>query len=249
MRLAEFFYEKTEGEGKPLEQDEQFRVKKKNWFIPPLGRDKHLDLYIELVKNYAVANLKRSDKLNISKDEKDAYSEFLHNKDLIITPANKGSGIVVVNRNDYIESLQKEVSCIDSYQETVSDQTEDIQKRVKRVVNQMHKEGIISSELRQYLIPRYVQAGKLKGNLKLHKPNAPFRTIVDSKDTPTEKLVEGAEKELNDFVEPSPSFIRDTLDFIRKLKEIKEPLSDNSLLFSFDVVKLYPSVPAWKHFQ
>ena len=83
----------------------------------------------------------------------------------------------------------------------------------------MHKEGIISSELKQYLIPRYVQAGKLKGNPKLHKPNATFRTIVDSKGTPTGKLVEVAENDLNDFVETSPSFTGDTLDFIRKLKE------------------------------
>ena len=149
----------------------------------------------------------------------------------------------VVNRNDYIESLQKEVSCNDLYQETVSDRTEDIQRKVKRVVNRMHKEGIISSELKQYLIPRHFQAGKHKGNSKLHKPNAPFRTVVDSKGSPTEKLAEVAENELNDFVETSPSFVRDTPDFIRKLKEIKEPLPDNSILFCFDVVKLYPSVP------
>ena len=84
--------------------------------------------------------------------------------------------------------------------------------------------------------------GSFKGNPKLHKPNAPFRTIVDSKGTPTEKLAEVAENELNDFVETSPSYIRDTPDFIRKLKKIKEPLPDNSL-FCFDVVKLYPSVP------
>ena len=149
------------GEVKPLEQDEQFKVKIKNWFTPPSGRDKHLDLYNKLVKNDILANLKRSDKLNISKDEKDAYFELLHNKDFIIRPADKGSGVVVVNRNDYIESLQKEVSCNDSYQETVSDRTEAIQKRVKRMVHRMHKEGIISSELKQYLITRYVQAWKL----------------------------------------------------------------------------------------
>ena len=42
----------------------------------------------------------------------------------------------------------------------------------------------------------------------------------------------------------SPSFIRETPDFKRKLKEIKEPLPDNSLLFCFYVVKLYLSVPS-----
>ena len=62
-------------------------------------------------------------------------------------------------------------------------------------------------------------------------------------DTPTEKLAEVAEHELNEFVEKSPSYIRDTNDFISKLQEIEEPLPDNALLFCFDVCKLYPSKP------
>ena len=107
----------------------------------------------------------------------------------------------------------------------------------------MHREGAISDDLKQYLMPRYAQKGKLKGNPKLHKPNAPYRTIVSGIGTPTEKLAEVAEHELNEFVETSPSYIRDTTDFICKLQEIEEPLPENAFLFCFDVAKLYPSVP------
>ena len=67
--------------------------------------------------------------------------------------------------------------------------------------------------------------------------------IVSGIGTPTEKLAEVAEHELSEFVETSPSYIRDTTDFICKLQEIKEPLPENAFLFCFDVAKLYPSVP------
>ena len=72
---------------------------------------------------------------------------------------------------------------------------------------------------------------------------APMRTIVSGIDTPTERFAEVAEYELDQYVVESPSYLRDTTDFINKLREIKEPLPENAVLFTFDVEKLYPSVP------
>ena len=48
---------------------------------------------------------------------------------------------------------------------------------------------------------------------------------------------------MKDFVEQSPSYTRDTTDFITKIRGVLEPLPADSILFCFDVVKLYPSVP------
>ncbi len=108
----------------------------------------------------------------------------------------------------------------------------------------MTRDGTIPKDMQQYLIPRYVQSGKLKGNPKIHKKGAPLRTIVSGMGTPTEHIAELTERELAEFVETSPSYIRDTTDFIAKLKsEVTEPLPDDSILFCFDVCKLYPSIP------
>ncbi len=72
----------------------------------------------------------------------------------------------------------------------------------------------------------------------------PYGLIVSGVNTPTENIAELAEYELRQFVESSPSFIRDTTDFIIKLKEgVPERLPDNCILFCFDVCKLYPSIP------
>jgi hypothetical protein len=114
---------------------------------------------------------------------------------------------------------------------------------VKKLVNKMFKDKQISKDMQQYLIPRYPRPGRLKGNPKIHKSGAPMRTIVNGMNTPTEKLAEVAEHELNEFVITSPSYIKDTTDFLQKLSDIPQPLPDDTIMFCFDVCKLYPSVP------
>ena len=89
-------------------------------------------------------------------------------------------------------------------------------------------------------MPKYVKAGKLKGNLLA---NVLLRTTVSRMDTPREKIAELGEHELRDFVESTPGYIRDTTDFIEKPKEKPDPLPSDAILFSFDVYKLYPSIP------
>jgi hypothetical protein len=89
-------------------------------------------------------------------------------------------------------------------------------KRIRKLVSKMYREGVISNELRLYLILRYQAPGKLKGNPKLHKSNAPLRTIVSFINPPAEKI---AELRNMIFVIDSPTYNTHTTDFISKLKK------------------------------
>ena len=97
--------------------------------------------------------------------------------------------------------------------------------------------------MEQYLTFVNPKAGSLKGNQNLHKSGTPFRTFISGINTPTKKLAEVAEDELQEYALGSQSYIRDTTYFINKLKEIDEPIPEIALLFCFDVCKLYPSIP------
>ena len=97
--------------------------------------------------------------------------------------------------------------------------------------------------MKKYLVPKFAKPGRLKGNPKLHKKKRPLRTIVNGIGTPTEKMAEVAEYQLNEYVEQSPSYIKDTTDFLTKLNEINVKLPKGAILFCFDVEKLYPSIP------
>ena len=97
--------------------------------------------------------------------------------------------------------------------------------------------------MEQYLTFVNPKAGSLKGNQNLHKSGTPFRTFISGINTPTKKLAEVAEDELQEYALGSQSYIRDTTYYINKLKEIDEPIPEIALLFCFDVCKLYPSIP------
>ena len=200
-------------------------------------------MYIGLVKNDIVNNICKAGKMNLNREEKEAFYALLNNEEIIIRPADKGSGIVVLDKEDYINKLQGEMTGSASYVEAEKDMTEETNKKLKKMVNKMYKEGSINDELRHYLIPKYPRAGKLKGNPKIHKSGAPLRTIVSGINTPTEKIAELAEHELNEYVENTPSYVKDTTDFISKLKTMKTDIPKDAILFCFDVEKLYPSIP------
>ena len=101
---------------------------------------------------------------------------------------------------EFVESLEKKKKQSGSYEMTDNNRAEEAHKKVKKLVNKMSRDGLVSDDLKRYLTPRYVQKGKLKANPKLHKAIAPYRTIVSGIGTTTEKLAELAEHELKDFV-------------------------------------------------
>jgi hypothetical protein len=77
---------------------------------------------------------------------------------------------------------------------------------------------------------------------KVHKKGVPGRPVVSGCGTPTEKLSHWVDYHINPLVEKHvDSYIKDTSDFLRALPDIK--VDDKSILFTVDVVALYPSIP------
>lgn len=241
MRLREYFYK--EGEHQEMKEEVPEWKKKKSNFTPEQGRSKWLDAYIDAVKDDIVSNLQRKIQMNISKEEQRAMKELLHDQEIVIRPADKGSGIVVVDREDYIKELEKEVQGNLSYEEIDCKKLKEVDRNIKKLANRMHKDGHIDSELKAYLVPKYPRAGRLKGNPKLHKKAHPYRAIVNGRGTHTERMAGIAERQLEEYVVNSPSYIKDTTDFLQHLRSVQQPLPSKAVLFCFDIVKLYPSVP------
>jgi hypothetical protein len=105
MRLREFFFEEHKQANVP-DESERFKVKRESTFTPNKERDAWLDMYIEVVKNEIVASLIKSKSLNVSREENKAFHELLHNDKIVIRPADKVSGIVLVDKEDYINKLK-----------------------------------------------------------------------------------------------------------------------------------------------
>ena len=79
---------------------------------------------------------------------------------------------------------------------------------------------------------------------KIHKRlyDVPGRPVISNCETPTEKVSEFLDNQLKEVMQNGWSYIKDSNDFIKKIKHLKN-IPDNAILVTEDVVGLYPSIP------
>ena len=72
--------------------------------------------------------------------------------------------------------------------------------------------------------------------------NVPGRSVISNCGTPTEKVSEFLDHQLQPIMKQGNSYIKDTGDFLEKLRAIGE-IPRGVILATADVVGLYPSIP------
>ena len=70
----------------------------------------------------------------------------------------------------------------------------------------------------------------------------PGRPVISNCGTPTEKASEFLDNQLKEVIQNGWSYIKDSNDFIKKIKHLKN-IPDNAILVTADVAGLYPSIP------
>ena len=181
--------------------------------------------------------------MNISNDEEKVMRELLYDDSIVIRPSDKSSGVVILNREDYELEIEKELKNAETYKAVEKDLTQKNENKVKKLIENLFKRGVIDNDMRKYLLPKGTCPGKVQANPKLHKKNHSVRTIINGRNHPTEKIAEIVENELTEHVRNLPSFIKDTTDILNNLRTIKQHIPENYVMFCLDVKSLYPSVP------
>ena len=74
---------------------------------------------------------------------------------------------------------------------------------------------------------------------KLHKRGCLGRPVISGCNTPTQKISEFVDHHLKPLVTSVPSCVKDTNDFLKKLRDINT-LPDGAIMVTIDVVGLYP---------
>ena len=106
----------------------------------------------------------------------------------------------------------------------------------------MYKQKLITKDLKDYLIPKVTQPGKVQDNPKIHKKNHPFRTIINGSNHATKKMAKVVEQELSENVLNLNTYIKDTTYFLQKLNNISQPQPNETIMFCLDAKVLYLSV-------
>ena len=158
----------------------------------------------------------RKTKNNLSQRQKIALRKLRKRKDIVIKKADKGSTVVIQDRQDYIEMGLEHLSDRDTYNELEEDQTKQVANEVTQAIRAMYQEGQIDKPTAEYLLPPpMVRTQEMYFLKKIHKNPPSARPIVSGCSGPTERISTYLDHWLQPLAKSLPSYIRDTKEFIR----------------------------------
>ncbi|CAJ0961173.1 unnamed protein product [Ranitomeya imitator] len=227
---------------------DQLGLRNRSTFIPP--KSSHA---VETFVNLLDRDVKRTlhdqrlgflpVRHNLDPLEKQALDSFCENKNIVIKPADKGGAIVVMDRSFYMTEVRRQLSDTSTYKMLQTDPTYSIQQKIRRVLDKHLQLNTIDNKTKVYLTNNHPVTPVIYILPKIHKnlQNFPGRPIVASTDSILNPLSMFLEKLLTPHTKLTKSFILDTGDFLKKIRNI-DIIPHNSILCTFDVNSLYTSI-------
>lgn len=253
IRLKAYYVKDAVSSGHCLNGTSQAQtVSLKKTFRPkstftPLINNSSVDTFCRLVETDVMDICAQSEKKsfipNLLESERKALRELMQNEDIVIRQADKGGAVVVQNKSDYIKEIERQLGDTDVYAPLQSDPTHKYSNEIKTVLKQGLQDQQISDTEFKFLL----QANPIRPVMytlpKIHKNllNPPGRPIVSGIGSLTEPLSQFVDSHIKDLVYGLPSYLKDTMDFLKKLSDCY--VDTNDLLCTMDVSSLYPSIP------
>jgi peptide-methionine (R)-S-oxide reductase len=237
LRLTEYFADR---DSCTRETPSKFRIKS-SW-TPPPNRDKFLDSYISIIESEIMNSTEQRSFANLSKDERRAVKDLQRNSDIIIREADKGSGVVIMDKERYLAESYRHLNDTTVYNRVGSETNSQLIRQVGAILEQAKIDSIITEDMFEYARPINTKPARFYILPKVHKAGVPGRPVVSACGSPTEGLSEIVDHFLQPFMTAIPSYIKDTNDFLHKVRSLGS-LPSGTILATIDVVSLYPSIP------
>ena len=210
----------------------------------PKRNDASIEIYLSKLEEEILNIDTRLNYSNLTKEEKKALYALRDDTSIIIKEADKGSGIVVWDREDYLEEAKQQLDEKDVYKKVNGDVEGPLIKLIKGVLGNVRKRGDISDKTLDYFLVNNPKLGRFYLLPKIHKRlhNVPGRFVISNSSYYTENISSFVEFHLKPLAQKVKSYIKDTNDFLKKLSNLPS-LSDDVILCTIDVVGLYPNIP------
>ncbi|XP_013791751.1 uncharacterized protein LOC106475620 [Limulus polyphemus] len=130
-----------------------------------------------------------------------------------------------------------------SYEPLKKDPTKELERNAKEILGQVKRKTTIPMRLLDNLKPSHSKTPELYGLPKYHKPDTPLRSIVPICNSPFVSVSWLLEKLLHPLFNKIPSHLNSTDGFLNRLCRYDLQMNSNTILFTLDVVSMYPSIP------
>lgn len=192
----------------------------------------------------------KSIKPNLTNLEIEAPRSLQKNSSIVIKPADKGSAVVIMDRDQYIWEGYRQLLDNTYYVQLDKPIYPETIPMVKQIAQTLYDKKFINSKQKKYLIGseeprprRFYMLPKIhKEPSKWSRPYVipPGRPIVSDCSSETYYTAEYLDFYLNPLSIKHPSYLKDTYDFIGKIRSLSIPL--NSFLFTMDIDSLYTNI-------
>ena len=178
----------------------------------------------------------------MTKNQTQGLRELSQNPDIVLKKADKGSAIVVLNTKDYLREGYRQLSDPEFYCKLNHDPTPKIKEKIDQTLTQMRAKGLITEDNFDHLGIADYSEGRFYLLPKIHKKGVPGRPICSSVNHPTSRISKFVDEHIKGYVPHTKSYIRDTQDFITKLKSLGQ-IPEGAILCTLDVSLLYTNIP------
>lgn len=188
---------------------------------------------------------------NISLEEVKAMRELKHAKHVVIKPADKGSAVVILSREQYIFEAERQLNDKNYYKKLDKPLYWETIPMVGDILSSLLKKKFINRKQFKYLVgdsqPRERRFYILP---KIHKDPAnwtvpyeipPGRPIVSDCGSDTYNTAEYLDFYLGPLSIKHPAYVKDTYHFVSMVKNLR--ISTEFYFFTMDVENLYTNIP------
>ena len=203
-------------------------VRNKSSFEPTIGRNIALDKFITITKDFPLST---NSKFNITLNERKCISDLRNNESIIIKEADKGGGIVIMNREYYKTKMLEMLEDNSFYRQANDDCSKSTFKKIKSLIK---LSGDVTRHEIDYLLNFEFKSSSFYGLPKIHRSNLiqekcqktystylelkdpsdlKFRPIVAGPNCETHRLSNLIDLLLKPFIKHVKSYVRDDLDF------------------------------------
>ncbi|CAF3570708.1 unnamed protein product [Rotaria socialis] len=180
---------------------------------------------------------------NLSDDELKALKSLKSNKNIVIVKADKGNSIIILDKESYIKKAE-EILKGNQFQEiTNKNYHQERENELNKYIYSLLKDGIIDQKLRFRLQSTCSSLSVFYGLPKIHKTGYPIRPIISTIGSFQYELSKYLAKAIKDSSPQADSDIKDSFEFVKKIKNTILSQEKSYIICSFDVESLYTNVP------
>ena len=206
----------------------------------------------EKVKKLLIRSRRQPIKPNLTEEERDGRKQTYTDAERVFLPADKGKVMVAMDRteekggeNSYEYKMKKVLADMKAKPSKRANQDWDVTEKVSRegrhIIQEMVDKGEINEQKARWMKPNDCRAPRLTGYPKVHKDGVPLRGVVSFIGSPYENVAKTLVPILRKLQGRSKHYIKNSKELKEKLE--KWTLQRDEILVSYDVEKLYPSIP------